>query len=173
MTSSHRIVLFPRMYSCRMTAAALMRRNFLLWLHPRTCFWMVTQALLSRSRRSFSRYATWPARKKIFVRPNLYWSGSYKDKSGTNASQVKSWCYACRTAEKPHLNHPLQHIFASLLLVVEGSFLLRHEDTVATVKLNVRPPANVAIVFIIFTNSKSMWRYDCWNLARTWTHLDG
>lgn len=45
-----------------------------------------------------------------------------------------------------HLNHPLQHIFASLFLVAEVSFLLRHEDAVATVKLNVCPPANVANV---------------------------
>lgn len=52
-------------------------------------------------------------------------------------------------AEKPHLNHPLQHIFASLFLVAEVGLLLRHEDTVAAVKLDVCPPASVAIVVII------------------------
>lgn len=52
--------------------------------------------------------------------------------------------FPCPMAGKPHLNHPLQHIFASLFLVAEVGFLLRHEDTVATVKLDVCPPASVA-----------------------------
>ncbi len=50
-----------------------MCRNLRLCLQPLTCFWMVTQAARRWSRRSFSRYATCPALKKILVRPNLYW----------------------------------------------------------------------------------------------------
>lgn len=62
------------------------------------------------------------------------------------------------TAAKAHLNHPLQHIFASLLLVAEVSFLLRHEDAVAAVKLDVCPPANVAIIIIIISvSSAGVW----------------
>lgn len=63
----------PRMYSWRVMTACLTRRYPRLWLQPRTCFWIVMQAVRRRSKRSFSRYATWPARKKILVRPNLYW----------------------------------------------------------------------------------------------------
>ncbi len=50
-----------------------MCRNLRLCLQPLTCFWMLTQAARRWSRRSFSRYATCPALKKILVRPNLYW----------------------------------------------------------------------------------------------------
>lgn len=60
------------------------------------------------------------------------------------------------TTEKSDLNHPLQHIFTSLFLVAEVGFLLRHEDTVATVKLNVCPPASVAIIINMHCGDKTV-----------------
>lgn len=47
---------------------------------PLTCFWIMIPQAFSLSERNFSRYATWPARKKIFVLPNLYLSGSWEVK---------------------------------------------------------------------------------------------
>lgn len=51
-------------------AELLSLRYFVRASQARTVFWMVTQAERSLSERSFSRYATCPALKKILVLPN-------------------------------------------------------------------------------------------------------
>lgn len=43
-------------------------------------------------------------------------------------------------AGETHLDEPVQNHFANLLLITEGQLLLGHEDTVATVELEVCPP---------------------------------
>ncbi|TNN34353.1 hypothetical protein EYF80_055485 [Liparis tanakae] len=67
---------YPRPYLCSVVAILWTLRYRSRCSQPRTVFWILMQAERNRSARSFSRYATWPARKKIFVFPNWNMSGS-------------------------------------------------------------------------------------------------
>lgn len=66
----------PRAYLCRVRVAQRRRRNRRRPSQPRTQLWMMTPATCSRSARSFSSTATWPARKNTLVLPKQYCSGS-------------------------------------------------------------------------------------------------
>lgn len=81
---SHQRAWYPRTYLWMVVAACFMRKYFLRASQQRIVFWMRMQAARSLSARSFSRYATCPARKKILVFPNWYLSGSYCKKLRDN-----------------------------------------------------------------------------------------
>lgn len=66
---------------------------------PLTCFWIMIPQAFSLSERNFSRYATCPARKKIFVLPNLYLSGSWEVKV-ENESKMKNIIMKRKVKEK-------------------------------------------------------------------------
>lgn len=75
---AHLRAMYPRPYLCRVTTILRILRYRILCNQPRTVFWILMQAERNLSVRSFSKYATWPARKKIFVFPNWNMSGSWK-----------------------------------------------------------------------------------------------
>lgn len=69
---------------------------------PLTCFWIMIPQAFSLSERNFSRYATCPARKKIFVLPNLYLSGSWEVKV-ENESKMKNIIMKRKVKEKQNI----------------------------------------------------------------------
>lgn len=69
---------------------------------PLTCFWIMIPQAFSLSERNFSRYATCPARKKIFVLPNLYLSGSWEVKV-ENESKMKNIIIKRKVKEKQNI----------------------------------------------------------------------
>lgn len=78
---AHLRARYPLPYLCRVMAILRILRYRILCSQPRTVFWILMQAERNLSVRSFSRYATWPARKKIFVFPNWNMSGSWEMES--------------------------------------------------------------------------------------------
>lgn len=75
---------------------------------PLTCFWIMIPQAFSLSERNFSRYATWPARKKIFVLPNLYLSGSWEVKVD-DESKMKNIIMKRKVQKKT--KHFMMHCF--------------------------------------------------------------
>lgn len=86
-TGNYRTNRCPRKYCCMVTTACRTRRNFFRWSQPRIFFWIRMHACLNLSDRSFSKYATCPALKNIFVLPNWYWLGSW-EKSKRNIENI-------------------------------------------------------------------------------------
>lgn len=76
--SSYLRARYPLPYLCSRMADRRIFRYRTLCNHPRTIFWILMQAERNLSALSFSRYATCPALKKIFVFPNWNMSASLK-----------------------------------------------------------------------------------------------
>lgn len=73
---THLRARYPLPYLCRRMAALRIFWYRTLCSQPRTVFWILIQADRNLSALSFSKYATCPALKKIFVLPNWNMSGS-------------------------------------------------------------------------------------------------
>lgn len=88
---------------------------------PLTCFWIIIPQAFSLSERNFSRYATCPARKKIFVLPNLYLSGSWELKV-ENESKMKNIIMKRKVKEKQNILWCIVSQFTNLTISWDSPF---------------------------------------------------
>lgn len=88
---------------------------------PLTCFWIMIPQAFSLSERNFSRYATCPARKKIFVLPNLYLSGSWEVKV-ENESKMKNIIMKRKVKEKQNILWCIVSQFTNLTISWDSPF---------------------------------------------------